>query len=192
MTESTESIVPNVEPNVPHQELFIDEGLQLKQLDLSQAERLFELTEQDRAYLSQWLPWPEHTKSIEDSREFIETMIAKRASGEEYGYGIQRDGMLVGHISLMHVKDDHVAEIGYWIASSAAGKGITTRAAARLSHFSFETLGLERVIIRADPGNIGSNKVAENIGYKFVGKVLDEDTPLNVWEMTKAVHSHEA
>ena len=82
MTESTESIVPNAEPNVPHQELFIDESLQLKQLDLSQAERLFELTEQDRDYLSQWLPWPEHTKSIEDSREFIESMIAKRASGE--------------------------------------------------------------------------------------------------------------
>lgn len=91
----------------------------------------------------------------------------------------------------MHVKDDHVAEIGYWITSNAAGKGITTRAAARLSRFGFETLGLERVIIRADPGNIGSNKVAENIGYKFVGKVLDEDTLLNVWEMTKAVHSYE-
>ena len=187
MTEPAEFIVPKVH----YQELFIDESLQLKQLDLSQAERLFDLTELDRAYLSQWLPWPEHTRSTGDSREFIETMIANRASGKEYGYGIQLDGILVGHISLMHVKDDHVAEIGYWIASSAAGKGITTRAAARLSRFGFETLGLERVIIRADPGNIGSNKVAENIGYKFVGKVLDGDTLLNVWEMTKALHSHE-
>ena len=41
MIESAEFVVPNVH----YQELFVDESLQLKQLDLSQAERLFELTE---------------------------------------------------------------------------------------------------------------------------------------------------
>lgn len=181
MTESSETVLPSL----PYRELIVDDSVKLTQLDLSQAERLFELTEQDRSYLSQWLPWPEHTRSTEDSREFIETMLAKRITGEEYGYGIELEGKLVGHISLMHLKDDYDAEIGYWLASSAAGKGVTTKAAARLSQFGFEALGLEKIIIRANPDNIGSNKVAEKIGYSCVSQVVHEAELLNVWEMTE-------
>jgi ribosomal-protein-serine acetyltransferase len=181
MTESAE-LLPL---SVPYKELIVEQDLVLKQLEINQAEKLFELTEQNRAYLSQWLPWPEHTQSTSDSREFIETMIAKRTSGEEYGYGIELEGKLVGHISLMHLKDDHDAEIGYWLAASASGKGVTTKAAAYLSRFGFETLGLERIVIRANPDNIGSNKVAEKIGYSCVGQVVHEAELLNVWEMTR-------
>jgi len=165
-------------------EIGIDASLRLKQLDVSQAEYLFALTEQDREYLSKWLPWPKHTHSSEDSKVFIESVAQKRNNGEEYGFGIELEDSLVGHISLMHLKDDKEPEIGYWIASNSAGNGLTTRSVVALTQFGLKTLGLKKIIIRAHPDNIGSNKVAEKAGYKYSYQGEDEDGPLNIWEIT--------
>jgi ribosomal-protein-serine acetyltransferase len=165
-------------------EINIDSELRLKQLDVAQADRLFELTEQNREYLSKFLPWPKHTHSSEDSKTFIESIIQKRKSGEEYGFGIELDGNLVGHISLMHLRDGKEPEIGYWVESKSAGKGVTTKAATALTKFGIDTLKLKRIIIRVRPDNIGSNKVAEKSGYKFSHHGEDEEGPLNIWEVT--------
>ena len=162
----------------------VDSGLKLKQLDLSQTEQLFAMTVKDRDYLSKWLPWPKHTLSSEDSKAFIESVIQKRKNEEEYGFGIVQDGNLVGHISLMHLKDEKEPEIGYWIASNSAGQGIVTKAVIALTQFGINMLGLKKIIIRAHPDNIGSNKVAEKAGYKFGYQGSDEDGPLNIWEFS--------
>lgn len=163
-------------------EIEIDSNLRLKQLDISQADVLFALTVKDREYLSKWLPWPKHTHSSEDSKAFIESVIQKRKNGEEYGFGIEQDGNLVGHISLMHLKDEKEPEIGYWIASNSTGQGIVTKVATALTQFGINMLGLKKIIIRAHPNNIGSNKVAEKSSYKFSYQGKDEDGPLNIWE----------
>jgi len=170
---------------LPYLEIAIEPQLQLKQLELNQAQRLFELTDLDREKLQQWLPWPQHTHSAEDSREFIEIVTEKRRKGEEYGYGIELNGELVGHISLMHVKDERDPEIGYWISSLAEGRGVTTKAATALTSFGFNTLGLQRIIIRAHPDNIGSNKVAEKSGYAFERETEGEDGLVNIWMIQK-------
>jgi ribosomal-protein-serine acetyltransferase len=169
-------------------EIDIDSDLRLKQLEVAQANHLFELTEQNREYLSKFLPWPKHTNSSEDSKAFIESVIQKRKNGEEYGFGIELDGNLVGHISLMHLKDDKEPEIGYWIESKSAGKGVITKSLIALTQFGFDTLKLRKIIIRAHPDNIGSNKVAEKAGYKYSHQGEDEDGPLNIWELTAMIN----
>jgi ribosomal-protein-serine acetyltransferase len=165
-------------------EIDIDPELRLRQLDPAQADRLFELTEQNREYLSKWLPWPKHTHSSEDSKAFIESVIQKGKKGEEYGFGIELGGSIVGHISLMHLKDDKEPEIGYWLASNTAGQGTMTKAVTALTQFGIDTIKLKKIIIRAHPDNIASNKVAEKVGYKYSYQGQDEDGPLNVWELT--------
>jgi len=174
-----------IEVGKTYPEIEIDSSLQLKQLDVSQADYLFELTEQDREYLSKWLPWPKYTHSSDDSKNFIESIAEKRKNGEEYGFGIEFKGKLVGHISLMHLKGEKEPEIGYWIASNSAGNGLTTKSVIALTQFGLNTLGLKKIIIRAHPDNIGSNKVAEKAGYKYGYQGEDEDGPLNIWELTK-------
>jgi ribosomal-protein-serine acetyltransferase len=166
-----------------YSELNIDSDLRLKQLDVSQAEYLFELTEKDREYLSKWLPWPNKTHSSKDSRIFIESIIQKRKNKEEYGFGIEFEKNLVGHISLIHLKDVRDPEIGYWISSNYAGKGITTKAVTALTQFGFNTLKLKKIIIRANPDNIASNKVAKKVGYLFSHQTEDKGELLNVWEI---------
>lgn len=162
----------------------VNENITLEQLKIQDAERVFALTEANREYLSKFLPWPESTKAVSDSRDFIELMLKRRGNNEEYGYGIKYDESIVGHISLMHLNDGQSPEIGYWVAKEYSGKGITTLAARALTDFGINELGLDAIIIRADPNNIASNKIAEKIGYIFEGQVDDETyRKLNIWRL---------
>lgn len=172
---------------LPHAELHVREGVVLRQLQPEQAEELFAITDANRQRLAEWLPWVEKTTKPEHSRSFIEHMLESRKAGSEYGYGLFVDGALSGHMGLMHLADEQDPEIGYWIASSAEGQGVTTAAAQALSNFGFETLGLSKIIIRANPGNGGSNRVAEKLGYAPTGTITNEETSKvsNVWTKTK-------
>jgi ribosomal-protein-serine acetyltransferase len=173
----SETLLP---PN--NQEIVIDDSLTLRALSLGQAEELFSLTEANRDYLGEWLPWVDKTRSVEDSAGFISSIIQNRAAGTELGFGIVLEDKVVGHISLMHIDDDREPEIGYWVSKDCAGQGVTTKAATAVSDFAFHTLGLDKVIIRADPNNIGSNRVAEKLGY-----TLERQDPhavegvMNIW-----------
>lgn len=67
----------------------------------------------------------------------------------------------------MHVKseDGKIPEIGYWITESAAGKGITTKAARAVTQLGLEDLQLDLILIRADDSNGASNWIAKSLGY---------------------------
>ncbi len=172
---------------LPYIEIPVNEHVSLRQLRPTDADELFAVTDANRDYLGQWLPWVENTKSPADSRAFIEQTLQDRQTGAEYGYGIMVDGKLAGHTTLMHVTDDRDPEIGYWIAKDAAGGGRTTAAAAALTEFGLQTLGLPKVIIRADSNNAGSNRVAEKLGYQKETEIPEEDsTVTNVWAKYKS------
>ena len=81
---------------------------------------MYNLIDNNRKYLSEWLPFPEFTKTAQDSLDFINSIIQKEIDGTEYGFGIYFDNKLVGHTSIMYVSDDKNPEIGYWIASEAS------------------------------------------------------------------------
>ncbi len=161
----------------------VDSEIALKALNEDNAPILYALTDGNRDYLAKYLPWVDSTLSVNDSLEFIKDCEAKRATDEEYAFGIFLDGKLVGHISLMKLKDPaHPPEIGYWISQEYSGKGITKRAARALTDFGLNKLGLEKIVIRAVEDNIGSNKIAEDLGYTIYEKEVKDGYPHNYWE----------
>jgi len=171
---------------LPYTEIIIDDQITLRQLSHSEADVFFQLVDNDRGYLRKWLPWVDSTKSSKDSLDFINSTIQKRRDGEEYGFAVVVDDEPVGHMSLMHVNDGNEPEIGAWIASHMSGQGITTRAGSALSDFGFYNLGLKRIIIKADPENTASNKVAEKLGYELTRQYDDDvDGPTNVWTLNR-------
>lgn len=162
----------------------IEEGLELLALDIGSAEALFDATDRSREYLAKYLPWVNDTTSVEDSRAFIESVQEKRASGEEYGFGIILGGQVVGHISLMHVKGENgkIPEIGYWITESASGKGVTTKVARAVTQLGLKELQLDLILIRAAADNTASNWIARSLGYYKDEIQADEDGALtNYW-----------
>ena len=53
----------------------IDEDLSLKLIELRDGERVFELTNNSRGYLREWLPWLDTTTKLEDTIEFIKISL---------------------------------------------------------------------------------------------------------------------
>ena len=168
--------------------LNINKKLRLVQLMPKQAVKLFELTDKNREYLSSFLPWVSNVKTVDDSREYIMQTLKNRTEGKAYTYGIELDGIIVGDINLRGLKDmNQQAIIGYWIDAAQSGRGLTTKAVHALTNFGIGTLGLDKIILRASPDNIASNRVAEKVGYVFSNQIVEDGNTLNIWIADKKV-----
>ena len=76
------------------------------------------------------------------------------------------DRRLLGSISLMRIAWEHGrAEVGYWVARPARGRGHATRAVRLICAWGFQALGLERIDLLAATGNPASQRVAERAGF---------------------------
>ena len=87
---------------------------------------------------------------------------------------VARDGApeLVGTASLLHLFPElGDAEVGYWLAESARGRGLARRAVARLCDWALGPLGLQRLHLLVDLDNAGSHAVARACGFRPVGEV---------------------
>ncbi len=79
-------------------------------------------------------------------------------------------GELAGTCGLVHHDPAaQQAEIGYWTAPAARGRGIATLAARAVARYGLDILGLQRVLWRARVGNHASRLVAARIGVRFEG-----------------------
>ncbi len=74
---------------------------------------------------------------------------------------------LLGTISLVRI-DGLEGELGYWIGEPYWGMGYCTEAARELIRFSFQSLGLEKIVAEHLTANPASGKVMEKVGMKHV------------------------
>ncbi|HTP22609.1 MAG TPA: GNAT family N-acetyltransferase [Solirubrobacteraceae bacterium] len=76
-----------------------------------------------------------------------------------------RDALL-GSISLMRFSWKNArAEVGYWLAGEARGRGHMTRAVRLITNWGFVHLGLRRIDLIAATANPASQQVAERCGF---------------------------
>jgi len=131
------------------------------------ASTLYEAARESIAEVSVWLPWCHENYSIEESREFVSSR-AQAAQGDEwYSFAtFEKDsGRFLGGVGLNFFNRVHqMANLGYWLRTSAAGRGIATKATRLVARFGFEQLGLHRIEILAAVDNVASQRVAENVG----------------------------
>jgi len=79
-------------------------------------------------------------------------------------------GALVGSVSLTHVDPTHRgAEVGYWTAPGARGRGVATGAVRAAAGFAFGALGLVRLELFHAVENTSSCRVAEAAGLRLEG-----------------------
>jgi ribosomal-protein-serine acetyltransferase len=67
------------------------------------------------------------------------------------------------------------ASLGYWLASSAQGRGIATRATASLVDYAFGVWKLHRIEIRAGVENVRSRRVPERLGFREEGVLREAE-----------------
>src|SRR3954447_18264602 len=66
-------------------------------------------------------------------------------------------------------RDAGIAEIGYWAAAGARGRGVATEAVAAVCAWGFTTCGVQRLEWYAEVGNAASRRVAEKVGFSIEG-----------------------
>jgi RimJ/RimL family protein N-acetyltransferase len=74
---------------------------------------------------------------------------------------------LAGSIALIQIHWEHRrAEVGYWLAREARGRGHASRAVRLICAWGHAALGLERIDLHAASGNALSQRVAERAGFE--------------------------
>ena len=113
--------------------------------------------------LSRWMPWCHPGYSIDDTRAWIEHCGVARARGSEFHFVVEdRSGAFLGTCGLNQMRTEHrMANLGYWVRTSAAGRGVATRAVRRLADFAFRETELVRLEIVVALDNFSSMRVAE-------------------------------
>ena len=113
-----------------------------------------EQVEQDlRAAIARWR-----------ERGYDRWAVDEKETGEFFGWcGLQE-------------KPTHV-DLGYAVAREHWGRGLTTEAARAAVRHGFEELGFDTIIALALPENVGSWRVMEKLGLKFLKRAPYLDFP---------------
>ena len=88
------------------------------------------------------------------------------------------DGQLTGAMALV-MKDNGLAEIGYWVGVPFWGRGYASEAAKEVVRYGFEDLGLRRIFAMHFGRNPASGRVLQHAGLKYEGTLRQH---LKKWE----------
>lgn len=144
-----------------------DGTISLRPFTTDDADELYEAVRESMRELQPWMPWCHTDYSIKETREWLSLRDDVLKNGTDYGFRIAdalSDRML-GGAGLNQINSLYrAANLGYWIRTSATGRGVATRAVRLLAQFGFEELNLIRIEIVAAVGNLASQRVAEKAG----------------------------
>ncbi len=122
--------------------------------------------------LHQWMPWAKTLPTPEDTEKYMRESAAAFLSRTLLHMNLWSadDARFVGSTGLrVHSWSPVVFEIGYWIRTSDARKGLMTEATIAVAEYAFSVLKADRVIIKCDEENIASARVAEKAGFTLEG-----------------------
>ncbi|WSY65844.1 GNAT family N-acetyltransferase [Streptomyces sp. NBC_00885] len=123
-------------------------------------------------------PWT--SSSVEndaDGARWVQAQLQGWAAGDRFGFAVleaqpeSAHGQLVGSVVLKDVTTgEPSAEVGYWTAAHARGRGVAPRALEVLTRWAFDTFGadgLERLELLHQMDNLASCRVAQKSRYEF-------------------------
>jgi ribosomal-protein-alanine N-acetyltransferase len=101
----------------------------------------------------------------------IGTMRRRARLGQAMPFALTWDYEMVGMLTVNGITwgSARWASLGYWVARSHAGRGITPTAVALVSDHLLTTVGLHRIEIAIRPENAASLRVVEKLGYTEIG-----------------------
>ncbi len=150
----------------------LGDGAVIRRYTLDDADVLFAAADADRERLSEWLPWLEGMKTVEDERRWLEGALADPES--LLGCGIWVGDELAGGVGLERDPFNVTVEIGYWLRSVFEGRGLVTRASRLLTEHAFTEFGVHKVVIAAGTNNVRSRAVPERLGFQEEAVLREE------------------
>ena len=158
------------------QPISVSEQFDLTPVELADADELFRVTDDNRDYLRQWLPWLESIKRVEDTRAFIRAAQAQSAQNNGTQLAIRLDHTIVGIVGHHQIDWRHrITSLGYWVDEAHQGRGVVTAACQALVSHAFDDARLNRVEIRCAVGNQKSRAIPQRLGFRQEGLLRDAE-----------------
>lgn len=125
----------------------------------------------NRIWLRRWEATYPGGGSVIDTRASIRSLTAHARAGNGLPFVVEVDGELVGQLNVSSITYGSLssASIGYWVAQSVAGRGVTPTAVALATDYCFRSLRLHRMEICIRPENAPSLRVVEKLGFRYEG-----------------------
>lgn len=160
----------------PVQTMKVSGDIQLDLIKEEHAPSLFELVNNNRQHLRQWLPWVDNMQSVDNMIGYIRLCQQQHNAGSDLGYTIKLNGEMAGRIGIHYISPlNRSGAIGYWLAERFTGGGIITKACTALISYCFEHLNLHRIEIKCATGNQKSAAIAERLGFKKEGVLREAE-----------------
>ncbi len=151
---------------------IVGPNVHLNAIDPADGPALWRAVDSSRAELAMWLPWVPYNTSVASSQRYADSCAEDWDLGRSLRFGIRANGnaQLLGIVSLDNCVHLHRnSDLGYWLDSSAVGRGLMTEAATLCLDFAFKSLGLRRVRCAVAQDNARSLAVVARLGFVLEG-----------------------
>ena len=145
-----------------------------------------------------WMPWAiAEPEPLENKEVRLSNIERQFVEGTDFMFGVfsLNETEVLASTGLHTRLEDNAREIGYWVHSHHARRGIATEIVQALMKVAFEVENLQRLEIRCDERNVASYRVAEKAGFtlkevlpysmKDVNGVLRNTM---VWQLSQAYY----
>ena len=130
------------------------------------ARELHEAAMESVAVMQPWMPWCHPGFTLVDAEAWIKAKIAEAEEKASFEFSIRRsDGRFLGGCGINTIDPEHqVANLGYWVRASSAGRGVAPAAVRKLAEWAFRHTSLRRLELLVSVDNVRSQRVAEKAG----------------------------
>lgn len=154
--------------------------------DETAAQEMFDLIDQNRDQLNEFLPWPDKIKNVQDQINYIKMTNESWKQKALFDYGIYNlaNQKFVGNIGVHSIDwRNSRCELGYWLGHSFEGQGFASEAVGLVENECFK-IGFHRIEIRCSTRNEKSAYVALRNRYKLEGILKNEIIENNIFRDT--------
>jgi ribosomal-protein-serine acetyltransferase len=138
---------------------------------MDDAPAIWEAARESLAELQRWMPWAHAKYAIDETRSWLTVQVQAFQQRTTFEFAIVDDnGAYLGGCGLNQLDAlNQRANLGYWVRSSAAGKGVATAATRLTRDWGFANTDLARLEVLVAVRNAASRRVAEKSGAVYEG-----------------------
>jgi RimJ/RimL family protein N-acetyltransferase len=119
----------------------------------------------DDPEVARWTPIPSPFDSAA-ARVYLDQAAERARTGEALQWAVTTDGVRpLGEALLFDRGGPGTRELGYVVGPSHRGLRLASRAVRLVGDHALGALGARRIVLRIDPGNVASTRVAVACGY---------------------------
>ena len=151
------------------------EGIRIRPYEPDDSASLYAAARESVADVFPWLPWCHARYSMAEAEEWARSRPQLFKEGAEYNFAIvASSGRFLGGCGLNRINRDHrFANLGYWVRSADAGRGVASTAVRHMAEFAFSRSDILRLEIVCAVGNIRSQRAADKSGAMREGVLHD-------------------